>query len=118
MWGEFYNKYDKLNQHKGPFANCLEQCDIVTQFAISEQDEVVERHTRNFMDMVRIMTNQTDLPERVCGESLKITVCILNRVSVNLSLKLLFNFARRKIDFMSFSCFGLSCKTKDFYGSS
>lgn len=80
---EYFGRYTEAEQPNGPFAIYLEQCGIVAQYTTPEppqQNGVVEQRNRTLKDMVRSMYSRSNLPTFLCGEALKTTTYILNRV--------------------------------------
>ena len=80
---EYYGKYTNNGQALGAFDKFLRENGIVAQYTMSgssDQNGVVERRNRTFMDMVRSMRCNTKLPQYLWSKYLKTTVYILNRV--------------------------------------
>ncbi|KAL8119784.1 hypothetical protein AgCh_017048 [Apium graveolens] len=82
--GEYYGRYDRPGeQHPGPFANFLKECEIVPQYTIPgkpNMNGVVERQNCTLKDMVRSMISRSSLPESLWGDALKTAIYILNQL--------------------------------------
>ena len=81
--GEYYGKYDELEQNPGLFAKFLERHGICAQYTMPgtpQQNGVLERRNRTLMDMVRSMISTYSLPKSLWMYALKTTVCLLNRI--------------------------------------
>ena len=64
--GEYYGRYDGSDEQRpGPFANYLEECEIVPQYTMSgllSMNGVSERRNITLKDMVRSIISQSILP--------------------------------------------------------
>ena len=64
--GEYYGRYDGLGEQRpGPFAQFLDECEIVPQYTMPRSptmNGVSERRNRTLKDMVRSMIANTTLP--------------------------------------------------------
>ena len=81
--GEYYGRYTENGQAPGPFAKFLQEHGIVAQHTMPgspDQNGVAERRNRTLVDMVRSMLSNSNLPQFLWTDALKIAVYILNRV--------------------------------------
>jgi hypothetical protein len=81
--GEYYGMYTENGQMIGPFAQFLEEEDIVAQYTMSgtpQQNSVAEIRNHTLIDMVRSMLSNSELPLFLWSEALKTVVYVLNRV--------------------------------------
>ena len=81
--GEYYSKYDETRHNPRPFAKYLQECGIDDQYTMPDtpqQNGIVERRNRTFLDMVRCMLVNSSLHEFSWGEALKTAAYILNQV--------------------------------------
>ncbi|RWR73399.1 Gag-protease-integrase-RT-RNaseH polyprotein [Cinnamomum micranthum f. kanehirae] len=81
--GEYYGRYTESGRNLGPFARFLQEEGIVAQYTMPgtpQQNGVAERRNRTLIEMVRSMVSDTNLPESMWGEALKMAMYILNRV--------------------------------------
>ena len=81
--GEYYGKFNKSGQCKGPFAKLLESRGICAQYTMPDtpqQNGVVERRNRTLMEMVRNMINYSNVPLSLWMYALKSNAYLLNRV--------------------------------------
>ena len=81
--GEYYGRYTESGRNPGPFARFLEMEGIVAQYTMPgtpQQNGVAERRNRTLMDMVRSMVSNTNLPDSMWGDALKMAMYVLNRV--------------------------------------
>ena len=89
--GEYNGKYDGSGeQHLGPFAKFLEECDIVPQYTMPgspRMNGVAKRRNRTLKDTVRSMISHSNLQKSLWGEALKTTTYILNRVPTKATAK-------------------------------
>ena len=82
--GEYYDRYDGSGkQHQGPYAKFIEESGIIPQYTVPgshTMNDVAKRRNRTLKDMVRSMISYSTLLESLCGDALKTTAYILNRV--------------------------------------
>lgn len=80
--GEFFGRYTESGQNKGPFALYLQENGIQAQYTTPgtpEQNGVVERRNRTFLNMVRSLMCTSGLPKFLWGEALKTANYLTNR---------------------------------------
>jgi len=81
--GEYDGRYTENGQMIGPFAQFLEEEGIVAQYTMPDtpqQNGVAERRNHTFMDMVRSMLSNFELPLFLWSKAFKTVVYVLNWV--------------------------------------
>ena len=89
--GEFYGRNDASGkQCPGSFAEYMEQSRIFPQYTMQGtpiMNDIAERRNWTLQDMMRSMIVESSLHVRLCGEALKTSIYLLNRVPTKATIK-------------------------------